>query len=60
MRKLFALCSVGFALMVVPLSAQEICNNGRDDDNDGFIDCADWDCSNNPEVTVCTGPRVCQ
>lgn len=26
------------------LSAQEICNNGIDDDNDGFIDCADIDC----------------
>ena len=28
------------------LSAQEICNNGIDDDNDGLIDCVDNDCSN--------------
>lgn len=27
------------------LNAQEICNNGRDDDGDGFIDCYDNSCS---------------
>lgn len=29
------------------LFAQEICNNGIDDDGDGFIDCYDADCSAN-------------
>jgi len=28
--------------------AQEICNNGIDDDNDGFIDCVDGDCDSFP------------
>lgn len=28
------------------ISAQEICDNGIDDDNDGFIDCVDSDCEN--------------
>jgi len=28
----------------------EICNNGIDDDDDGQIDCADPDCSNNLAV----------
>jgi hypothetical protein len=38
-------------LLVLSLSAatavkaQEICNNGKDDDSDGFIDCYDKDCS---------------
>jgi gliding motility-associated-like protein len=27
--------------------AQEICNNGLDDDNDGYVDCFDIDCSGN-------------
>lgn len=27
------------------LVAQEICNNGLDDDNDGYVDCFDPDCS---------------
>ena len=26
---------------------QEVCNNGIDDDADGFIDCFDSDCANN-------------
>lgn len=26
----------------------EICNNGIDDDGDGFVDCEDLDCSNFP------------
>ncbi len=36
------------------------CQDGLDNDQDGFIDCDDWDCSWNPDVTVCTGPRVCE
>src|SRR6267154_4620180 len=27
--------------------SQEVCNNGIDDDGDGFIDCFDSDCSGN-------------
>lgn len=34
-----------FSLAVITASAQEICNNGRDDDGDGFIDCYDNNCS---------------
>ena len=31
------------------------------DDQDGFVDCDDWDCTWNPEVTVCDDkPRVCE
>jgi large repetitive protein len=33
-------------LVAPPLLAQEICNNGIDDDGDGFIDCYDGDCAN--------------
>ncbi|MCK5799300.1 MAG: hypothetical protein KAI47_19050, partial [Deltaproteobacteria bacterium] len=36
------------------------CSDGIDNDADGFVDCADWDCSWNPLVTVCTSPRVCE
>ncbi len=32
----------------------EICDNGTDDDGDGFIDCADSDCSNGLTVTATT------
>lgn len=45
MKRLFILCTLGFTLLSAQLSAQEICNNGRDDDGDGFIDCYDTDCS---------------
>lgn len=44
MKKLIVLLS--FWMTVLTLAhAQEICNNGRDDDGDGFIDCYDRDCS---------------
>lgn len=29
------------------------CDDGLDNDDDGFIDCQDFSCSANPEVTVC-------
>ncbi len=32
--------------------AQEICNNGVDDDGDGLIDCADFNCTSSP---LCAG-----
>ena len=41
-------------------AADENCKNGEDEDRDGFIDCADTDCSWNPLVSVCVGPRVCE
>ena len=37
--------------------AQEICNNGIDDDGDGFIDCVDGDCDSDPgceEILSCS------
>jgi gliding motility-associated-like protein len=34
-----------FLLLTNAAQAQEICNNGRDDDGDGFVDCYDGDCS---------------
>lgn len=39
--------AVLFLLMIFggQLAAQEICNNGIDDDNDGYVDCFDSDCS---------------
>lgn len=52
MKRLIVLWSVCFNLLVLPLTAQEICNNGRDDDNDGFIDCYDADCA---VSTFCKG-----
>ena len=27
-----------------------------DNDADGFVDCEDWDCSYNPDVTICESP----
>jgi len=34
--------------MTIALAQTEICNNGIDDDGDGFIDCYDSKCSNSP------------
>ena len=31
-----------------PACITEICNNGEDDDGDGFTDCADFECINDP------------
>ncbi len=49
MKKLLLLFII---IMAVPAYAQEICNNGIDDDHDGFIDCYDPDCS---ASTSCEG-----
>jgi hypothetical protein len=43
-----------------PDEANMRCSDEMDNDGDTFIDCFDWDCSNNPIVTVCTAPRVCE
>ena len=38
----------------------KLCSDGLDNDQDGFVDCADWDCYYNPQVTVCkNAPPVC-
>lgn len=49
MKRLFFLIILCSSLVVQTL-AQEVCNNGFDDDNDGFVDCYDKDCFNN---TIC-------
>lgn len=38
---------------------REICDNGRDDDNDEGIDCDDPDCSTDPvcEIQLCNGTK---
>lgn len=30
----------------------EICNDGIDNDNDGFIDCDDFDCDSDPNCAI--------
>lgn len=52
MKRLLILCVLGFTLPTVQVRAQEICNNGSDDDHDGFIDCYDSDCA---VSTFCKG-----
>ena len=51
------LCQESLALLDEDAIAR--CDDGKDNDGDGFTDCDDWDCSNNPIVTVCDGPKVC-
>ena len=52
MKRLSLVFALSLNLTAVQLYAQEICNNGRDDDNDGFIDCYDTDCA---VSTFCKG-----
>ncbi|MBL3657312.1 T9SS type B sorting domain-containing protein [Fulvivirga sediminis] len=47
MKKLVILLSL--LLAATGGFAQEVCNNGIDDDGDGFIDCYDPDCSDNDD-----------
>jgi hypothetical protein len=35
--------------------SDEVCSDGVDNDNDGKIDCADFGCRFDPDVTVCNG-----
>lgn len=35
-----------------------LCSNDKDDDNDGFSDCADIDCTQSQDVTVCRGEEA--
>jgi large repetitive protein len=54
MRRLFLVLSVVLTSVLVKAQTTptEICNNGIDDDFDGFIDCYDGSCANNP---LCDG-----
>ncbi|MEM9327190.1 MAG: VCBS repeat-containing protein, partial [Bacteroidota bacterium] len=47
------LCSIFFMALVCssPLLAQEVCNNGFDDDADGLVDCFDDECIANAACT---------
>ena len=54
MKTAFRLWMV-LALLLVPVAAfgaDEICTGGVDEDGDGFIDCDDFDCENDP---ACAG-----
>lgn len=50
MKKIYTLFF--FTVLSTALWAQEICDNGIDDDGDGFIDCYDSDCT---ESDLCDG-----
>jgi hypothetical protein len=53
MKRLLLLTALFLILCSVPSFAQvEICNNGKDDDGDGLVDCYDGDCAN---VAGCEG-----
>jgi large repetitive protein len=52
MRRLLTLLFFVSSYSLVLSQAQEICNNGIDDDFDGFIDCYDGSCANSP---LCDG-----
>jgi uncharacterized protein (DUF2141 family) len=47
MKRFTVLLTVCLSLYAFASQAQEICNNGIDDDGDGFLDCFDKDCANN-------------
>ena len=40
-------------------NTNEACSDGVDNDGDGYADCEDFDCSRNPDVTVCGGGNEC-
>ncbi len=52
MLKKRILISVTFICLSLAGFAQEICNNGIDDDGDGLIDCYDPQCSGNPACST--------
>jgi hypothetical protein len=56
LRILLLLCFISFTLLLFNCSSDdkkkvEICNNGIDDDGDGFVDCDDFDCNESPLCT---------
>ena len=53
-----ALTEGGFCVVAGLPGAEDndiTCRDGVDNDGNGHTDCADWSCSRNPDVTVCTG-----
>ena len=46
-------CQESLALLAEDAIAR--CDDGKDNDGDGFTDCKDFSCSLNPSVTVCKG-----
>ncbi len=42
-----------------PICSTEVCDNGRDDDFDTFVDCADSDCSSSLTATANVIPEGC-
>lgn len=55
MKRFLLLLVLGLTSLTLTSYAQEICNNGIDDDNNGFIDCFDQSCANN---TLCSGSYI--
>lgn len=55
MKRIVFLFALLLSLTATSLYAQEICNNGVDDDNDGFIDCFDNQCASN---SACLGSYI--
>jgi hypothetical protein len=55
MKRFLLLLVLGLTSLTLSSYAQEICNNGIDDDNNGFIDCFDQSCANN---TLCSGSYI--
>ena len=46
LRAFLTLCLLATPAMAY--AADEICDNGQDEDGDGHIDCDDWDCDDDP------------
>lgn len=55
MKRIVFLFALLLSSVATSLYAQEICNNGIDDDSDGFIDCFDNQCAND---NACNGSYI--
>lgn len=55
MHRILCLLSLLITLSATGVYAQEICNNGIDDDKDGFIDCFDGKCASS---ALCDGSYI--
>lgn len=42
-----------FVCDLPPEATDALCDDGIDNDDDGFTDCEDWSCTRSPDVTVC-------
>jgi large repetitive protein len=54
-RSIFFASLFFWLTLAIAANAQEICNNGIDDDNDGFVDCFDKKCATN---SLCDGAYI--